>query len=167
MSNATSAEKLEIEERLIREIALRREGKSYSEIAAEVGVNKTTAYRDVRRELKRLAAGNDASTAEWREVELAKLDDYEKAALAVLERKHITLYQGVPVRIADDPEAKPIDVIDDAPVLNAVTTLLRIAERRSRLLGLDEPTKTQVSGDEGAPMKIVVEHVGRDEWKGT
>ena len=36
-----------------------------------------------------------------------------------------------------------------------------------RLLGLDAPTRTQVSGDEGGPLEVIFKHVGPNEWKGT
>jgi len=36
-----------------------------------------------------------------------------------------------------------------------------------RLLGLDAPSKTEVTGGDGGAVKVVVEHVGREEWQGT
>ena len=49
----------------------------------------------------------------------------------------------------------------------AVDRALKIMERRARLLGLDAPSKSEQSGSDGEPLKIVVEHVGREEWQGT
>ena len=49
----------------------------------------------------------------------------------------------------------------------AVDRALKIMERRARLLGLDAPSKSEQSGSDGEPLKIVVEHVGREEWAGT
>jgi hypothetical protein len=37
------------------------------------------------------------------------------------------------------------DVLDDGPILKAIETLLRVAERRARLLGLDVPVKANVT----------------------
>ena len=157
-----SAKKLEIETRLERELELKRKGWHYRQIASELGVAVGTVHGDIVRALKRAAVKNDGRTAEWRELELQKLDALEQATYAVLERKHIVLYQGVPVRIypgeCAGPEDRPLDVIDDAPVLNAVATLLRIAERRARLLGLDAPTKVQPTGEDGGPVRIIVEY---------
>jgi len=155
MANNTSAKKLELEERLAREIALRREGKSYSEIAAAVGVTKPTVYRDVRREIKRLAAQNDAVTAEWREIELAKLDEYEKAAREVLAARHVTVSNGRVVEMPDPDTGEVKPLLDDAPVLRAVATLLHIAERRARLLDLDPATKLDVTGSTESVVRII------------
>jgi hypothetical protein len=35
---------------------------------------------------------------------------------------------------------------DDGPVLSAIDRIVRISESRRKLLGLDQPAKTQVSG---------------------
>lgn len=148
---------------------LRGRGWSYQRIANELGVSKGTAYEAVRRAL------NDTLTepaAEARTLELERLDEMHAAVLAVLEREHVTVSQGkvvrrrVGVETDDngaevlDGEGKPIpvyeDVLDDAPVLQAVDRLLRIAERRAKLLGLDAPTRAEVGG------KLTYEVVGVD-----
>jgi len=66
----------------------------------------------------------------------------------VLERNHFTVTQGGQV-VYHGGEA----LVDDAPVLAAIDRLLkideqrrRVDERRSKLLGLDMPTKVEHSG---------------------
>ena len=49
--------------------------------------------------------------------------------------------QGRLIYLGDDPQP----LADDAPVLAAVDRLLKIQERRARLLGLDQPTKSTVT----------------------
>ena len=111
--------------------------------------------------------------------ELAKCDEWERRASAVLTRKHLMFYQGEPVSLllpadADAPDdqvvivdvlnkdsgeyervkARRVGVIDDGPTLNAIATLLRVAERRAKLLGLDQPSRTELSGPDGGPIQI-------------
>ena len=43
-------------------------------------------------------------------------------------------------------KCRRVPVIDDGPVLQAISTLLRVADRRARLLGLDAPAKVEQSG---------------------
>ncbi|GAA2395473.1 hypothetical protein GCM10010404_61300 [Nonomuraea africana] len=45
----------------------------------------------------------------------------------------------------DDGRGEPLE--DDAPVLAAIDRMLKIQERRAKLLGLDIPVKQLVGGD--------------------
>ncbi len=45
------------------------------------------------------------------------------------------------------PEGEETELTDDGPALDAIRTLLRIAERRSKLLGLDAPVKVEAEGE--------------------
>jgi hypothetical protein len=135
---------------------LRGRGLSYRAIAAELSIDVHTAHDAVKRALAAIRA---EPAPDVRELELARLDDMYTAVLGVLERKHITVSQGHivrrrvldedgdPIVVAHDRGGKPIfreeEVLDDAPVLNAVDRLLRIQARRAALLGLDQPTKVE------------------------
>ena len=50
-------------------------------------------------------------------------------------------------------EVKPL--LDDAPVLRAVDTLLRIAARRARLLGLDAPAQLDIGGAMESVVRVI------------
>lgn len=137
----------------------RGRGWTYQRIADELRVSRQTAYDAVQRALQDTLA---EPAAEARTLELERLDEMHVAVLAVLEREHVTVSQGKVVRrrvgvevggdgepkLDDDGKQIPIyeDVLDDAPVLQAVDRLLRIQERRSRLLGLDAPQKQEIGG---------------------
>ncbi|MGH3381352.1 MAG: helix-turn-helix domain-containing protein [Actinoallomurus sp.] len=116
---------------------LRGRGWTFQRIADELGVSKQTAYDAVQRAL---ADTLTEPAAEARTLELERLDSMHAAVLAVLEAKHFTVSQGKVVRLDDEP------LEDDAPVLQAVDRLLRIAERRAKLLGLDAPAKAEIAG---------------------
>jgi hypothetical protein len=138
---------------------LRGRGLTYQRIADELGVSKQTAYDAVQRALEDTLA---EPAAEARTLELERLDAMHAAVLAVLETQHVTVSQGRivrrrvlddngdPIVVARDRDDKPIfreeEILDDAPVLQAVDRLLRIAERRAKLLGLDAPTRAEVGG---------------------
>ncbi|MEU9198861.1 hypothetical protein [Streptomyces sp. NPDC048332] len=117
---------------------LRSKGWTYPRIAAELGyTHRADAYNAVQKVLKETVreAGEQV-----RALELERLDRLEAAANEVLEREHITVSNG---RIVSGTDGAPI--LDDAPVLQAIDRLLKIQERRSRLLGLDAPVKKDVS----------------------
>jgi hypothetical protein len=109
--------------------------------------------------------------------ELDKLDAMEGEAWRVLESLHYVVNQGELVYVYPDEQpdlvkkgwARPkLDfetraaledgrrglarepLTDNKPVLDALNTLLKIAERRAKLLGLDAPVKKQVEVSNGA-----------------
>lgn len=117
---------------------LRSLGWTYQRIADNLGwSNKGDAHHAVSKVLRETVqeAGNDL-----RALELTRLDALTAAANEVLEREHITVSNG---RIVSRDDGTPI--LDDAPVLQAIDRLLKIQERRSRLLGLDAPVKRDIS----------------------
>src|SRR5688572_17008970 len=99
-----------------RALELRRDGWTYKAIGAELGVSKTRAYEYVREALEDLAKQAHEKAGEIRAIELARLDEMFKSLWPNRETP----------RVAD--------------------SLLRIAQRRSDLLGLDAPKNVQVAG---------------------
>lgn len=98
---------------------LRLKGLSYREIAEEIGVAKGTAHRYVKAAVK-LAQTKYTEKAEMIMVlELKKLDKLEFA-----------LHE---------------DALDGN--VRASSTILKIMERRAKLLGLDSPSRTEVKVD--------------------
>jgi hypothetical protein len=147
--------------RRARVLALRIEQRPYAEIAAELGISESTARTDYGRSLEQLKRDQDATAATARNLELAKLDLLEQAAWRVLRARHITVQHGKivgkyigPARVPEtgelvrDEDGKPIPVYeeieDDAPILNAIDRLVRIAARRATLTGMDAPTRIEV-----------------------
>lgn len=115
-----AADRLLIEERRERVAALVLSGASYRQIAALLDVSRHTVGNDVA-----------ALRRAWREQYARDYDaivSEEAAKLDALERKWF------PVALSSSEDAAP-----------ATTLLLRVFERRSRLMGLDAPTKVQAS----------------------
>lgn len=71
---------------------------------------------------------------------LDRLDRVTSKALGVLEATHLAYHQGEPLM---GPDGKP--VVDNKPTLDAIATVLRVDERRAKLLGVDAPERTEVT----------------------
>lgn len=100
-----------------RACTLRRDGATYQEIADRLGFSDRSAARHAVE--RALAAAVREPAAELRELELMRLDRLYLVASELLD--------------GDDRDVR----------LKAVDRLVRISERRSRLLGLDAPTKIE------------------------
>ena len=116
---------------------LRSRSMSYRQIAAALGIDVAAAHAAVQRALHDTLA---EPAGDVRALELEKLDRAERAVLAVLERRHLTVSHGKVISVGGEP------LEDDAPVLAAADRLVRISESRRKLLGLDSPVKVNLSG---------------------
>lgn len=117
---------------------LRGKGWTWQAIADHLGyADRATAHKAVQR--LRIAIITPAID-EMRDAEDAKLDKVETACMAVLEAKHLKFHDGAALTHEGEP------VIDDTAVLAATAQLLKVAERRARLWGLDAPIKTDIGG---------------------
>jgi DNA-binding CsgD family transcriptional regulator len=116
---------------------LRGRGLSYRQIGAQLNIDPSTAYRAVKRALAEIVAEPAADAVAF---ELERLDTLYARALEVMERHHVAVSNGRVVALDGEP------LQDDGPVLAAITALVRISESRRKLLGLDSPTKTAISG---------------------
>ena len=94
-------------------ISLRREGQSFSQIGQTLGITKQSAHHLVKTALDRLADETREITAQWRALEADRLDCLQVAAWD-----------------------KAIE-----GNLPAIDRVLKIMERRAKLLGLDQPIK--------------------------
>jgi hypothetical protein len=134
---ARSRRTIEQVERDARAVELRRRHLNYRQIARELDLSTSNAYAAVQRGLAdTIAETND----EVRRQELERLDDLARASLRVLATQHVVVSQG---RVAKHPDTGAV-LIDDGPTLAAIDRLLKIQERRAKLLGLDAPAKVEV-----------------------
>lgn len=133
--------------------------------------SRQAVYEDVQAALKSRRLERAAAVDEWIQAEIEKLDAMEWAAWDVLESLHYVVNQGEVVYVYPDEQpdfvkrgwARPkLDLetrwaleskraemareplTDNKPVLDALIVLLKIAERRAKLLGYDAPVKKQV-----------------------
>lgn len=123
-------------ERDARACRLRAAGVTYQQIADQLGYSDRAA---AGRAVERVLIETVSEPAETlRSLELARLDELMRRAWRVLSIEHVTVSAGRVVTVDGMP------VPDHGPVLAAIDRILRISERRARLLGLDAPTQMQV-----------------------
>lgn len=119
--------------------SLRMRGLSYRQIAEDMGYhNHSGARTAVERALKAIV---QEPAEDLRTLELARLDEMWRACIKVLETTHYTVSEGRLIWIGPEGQEHPLE--DDGPVLATIDRMLKIQERRSRLLGLDAPTKVK------------------------
>lgn len=136
MPRRRSAETME---RDAQALALHRDGKSYREIAREVGwKNPASAFEGVRRAI---ADQHRLGTADKRAVEEERLDRLVRVFDQIVRTEHYATSASGNVVLHPDT-GEPLR--DDAPAVQAGTALLRVSESRRKLLGLDAPKQVEV-----------------------
>lgn len=135
------AKQVTLTERRVKLVEYRNEGRQYHEFYEELGyATPSAASRDFQRCLEHVIAEERHSLEVYRQAELMKLDHLSVAAMRVLHRTH---YHVAPNgRIVEDPGGGPL--VDDGPNLAAMDRLIRIGDRRAKLLGLDQPQRLEV-----------------------
>jgi len=125
-----------------RVLELRRDGKTQQAIANELGISQVYAGKLLRAALADVIQepGEDVI-----KIELARLDWYHEEAAKILKGYHYLVNSGtVVVHVVTDPdtgEERSVILEDVAPKLKAIDVLTKLAERRSKLLGIDRPVK--------------------------
>lgn len=115
-----------IAERRAKAFSLRKAGASYRQIAQQMAVSLNTAYADVQAELLELREQTKSDAVEVRELELQRCDEMILGLWPAVRR--------------GDPKA--------------VMAAVRVSDRRARLLGLDAPSKQEVTGANGGPLEV-------------
>lgn len=133
----TDGDKINIAERDAKIMDLRRRGRTLQTIADEFGISRQRVHAIIK---ERLAEIPVESVQHYRTQQLELLDSLLEKTHAVLEAQHLKFHEGVAVTHDGVP------VVDNGPALAAVATILRIEERRAKLLGTDSPVKAEISG---------------------
>lgn len=125
----------------IKALELRRMGKGYVEIAAALDISKSQAHRLVKAGLEDARAQVDGTAAELKAEEVSRLDAMLAGLWPGARKGH----------------------------LGSVDRVLRIMERRAKLLGLDAPAKHAATDPTGeierqGMMWIVPPEMPLDEW---
>ena len=123
----TSPRKMKAREREERSLNLRKSGATYDSIGRSLGITTDGAYKATIRALRRLNEKIIEGADELRRLEVERLDKM----LAAIWGQVLNGNQG------------------------AIDRALRIGERRAKLMGLDAPTKTDLTTD-GKPITDVI-----------
>jgi hypothetical protein len=139
-ADGTYTRSAETAERDAEACRLRARGWSYPRIAAELGfANHSGARLAVARALREIVA---EPAEDLRQLELARLDKMWEVCVTVLESVHYVVSDGRLIWVGPKGQERPL--LDDGPALQVVDRMLKIQERRAKLLGLDAPAKTKV-----------------------
>lgn len=141
--------RIEVAERRIKMLEMRRRKATWEEIANALGYNSPgAACQDLARlqeqRMKDLALPADMV----RQEELEHLEMLTRKAIEIMEAEHSKWVGG------EDGQSVP----DYGPALQAIEALRRLSERRSKLLGTDAPTKVEADG----VLKVIVESTDFD-----
>jgi orotate phosphoribosyltransferase-like protein len=124
-----------IQARRIEALDLRKAGFAYAAIGKQLKVSGEQARLDVMSALKQLAEHQDTETAEYRNLELERLDRMMLAVWSDAIKGH----------------------------LGAVDRVLKISERRARLMGLDAPVKQEVEHSGAVAWSTIVKPNGNSD----
>ena len=106
--------------RRTRALTLLSDGKTKREIAATLGVSVQTVSRDISWMIAHEKADNPERVGEIREIETQRIDAWLSRASKLLDNA--------------DPDIQ----------LKALDRVVKLAERRAKLLGLDAPVKQEI-----------------------
>jgi DNA-binding CsgD family transcriptional regulator len=134
--SAASPDTLAAAERERQAMALRLAGATYAQIGVRIGTTESSACRIVKRVLARTRELADADAESLRALEAERLDAVLLAVWPQAQKGH----------------------------LGAVDRVLKIAERRAKLLGLDAPSKWAPTDPSGRSAWPVMEPAELAEW---
>jgi hypothetical protein len=140
MPSPTGQDVLTTEKRVVA-LKLRASGRTYREIAAEMGQTLSYAYQLVHDGLAEIRTAATEDSDEARAIEVTRLDALTVSLTAKLQRqqREVTAPDGVQSFVPDPDEA-------------TISALLRVMERRAKLLGLDAPQ--EIVGAGGGPIQV-------------
>lgn len=136
---ASDDKRIEVAVRRAKVLEMRAAGYTLQEIADLVGLpSKSQVANDIRRALESAIEAEKLSVGQYRTQQLQQLDHMLSAAAAVSRTVHYAHSGG---KIVQGPDGGWL--VDTAPQMAAVRTMLRVVERQARILGLDAPVKVQ------------------------
>ena len=133
---------------------LRAQGLTYREIGEHLGIDNSNALRAVQRAIRAACAEPGRQLIE---LEVARLEMITDAALAVLQRDHVTVSHG---KIIRDDDGNPL--LDDGPKLAAIDRYVRARESFRKLLGLDAAIKVDAQVTEVTQQDLELQEMLRD-----
>lgn len=134
----SGAERVSSAERARDIVAMARAGITFAEIGAKHDITLQRAHQIYKKELAKIPA---LEVALYRKETLERLAHLRSKAMEVLDHAHVAISHGRVVRLPGS--ADPL--LDTAPILNAIRTVLAIEAEQSKLLGLYAPTQVEAT----------------------
>ena len=119
INNPTAPKRTASAERRLRALELRKSGHTYEQIADDLGINVSAAYRHVVLALQAIREKTNEAADEVRTLEITRID----TMIGVLW-----------------PRVLKGDYL-------AMDRVIKLMERRSKMLGLDAPAKSEITSD--------------------
>ena len=119
--NATRKLEASAAENRVKALDMRKQGKTYQQIAEALGVSVSTAHKYIKSSLQELADLRIDGADELRQMELERLDEALSNVTASQDYKD------------GDPQS--------------IQVYIRLSESRRKLLGLDAPAKQDITSD--------------------
>lgn len=130
----------ETAERDIKIWQARIRGRTIQQIAQDLGCTTKVVRDSIARTAQNIRMEN---APELVKAEVDRIDILLQNAIEVLEKTHYATSHG---KVLLDPtKDEPTPLEDSAPVLKAIDTIIKLMERRSKLLGLDAPNRTEAA----------------------
>lgn len=123
-----------------RIVQLKREGRTFQEIAATMGISKTTAIRGFHRVKQRVERRAEEDYATYRDEQLARIEVQREVVMDVMTGKHLAVSNGIVVRVDGEP------LEDSMPALAAVDRLVKLDDQEAKLVGIYAEKKVAVTG---------------------
>lgn len=82
----------------------------------------------------------DKDASQHRDIEIGKLDVLEERLWSMIDEEYYTVSQG---RVVYMESGDPVPDIE--PVMKIIDRLLKVADRRAKLLGLDKPVRVEAT----------------------
>lgn len=136
--HCTTAKQDEILDRRGQVWDMRVSGMTVREIAAELSCGVATVQRDLDAVREELDTLNKCRAETERAIGASRLDKVARALLKAADS------------VGYDDDGNP----DGAALATVANAIARIEERRSKLLGLDAASKTELTGAEGGPIQV-------------
>tara|TARA_R110000824_G_scaffold3102_2_gene14215 strand:+ start:400 stop:1101 length:702 start_codon:yes stop_codon:yes gene_type:complete len=126
--------KINAAQRRVLVMELRLQGKSFRHIAEELGTSLSNVYRDYRTVMKEFSEQALETASEIRSLECQRLDELQNEMWSQLAEARSE-------KMDEDGDSMPRSAQDQNASLGTVNAIIRIMERRSKLAGLDAPSK--------------------------
>ena len=126
--------------------SMRSKAMTYQSIGDHFGITRQAAFQMVQRAIADIPK---EGAEEVVRLEVEKLDFIERKLYEIMTKEHVAFGASGKVVTLDG-----VPIEDDSPVMKALDGLLKVADRRAKLLGLNAPTKHEVITLDSVQMEI-------------
>lgn len=151
-------------------VALKRQGRSFQQIADELGISKSGAILGFQRVKKRVEAATDEDYIKYRDEQLERVATLREVVADVIGARHVTISNGHVIHEIigrnDDGTPKYGDAYDDhGPVLAAIDRMVKLDDQEAKLIGLYPKQAVSISRETSEVDAAVIGLIRRAQEK--